>query len=104
MDFQDFKTGYYDAYHYTTKKDFAYIISNNHPADVEASWRALFIATRAGTNTKSMGSESTRAKQQSCLQPYDIYAVIVEYNIKSQSKTLCPCFKTKREGEQPPPF
>ena len=37
MDFQDFKTGYYDAYHYTTKKDFAYIISNNHPADVEAS-------------------------------------------------------------------
>ena len=82
MDFRDFKTGYYDAYHYTTKKGLAHIISNNHPADIEAPRRALVIATRAGTNTKSMGSESTRAKQQSCLQPYDIYAVIVEYNIK----------------------
>ena len=33
VNFQDFKTRYYDAYRYTTKKDPAHIISDNHPAN-----------------------------------------------------------------------
>ena len=86
--FRDFKAAYYDAYRYTTKKDPAYIISDNHPPDIEAPWTALAIATRAGTNTKSKEPGPTGPKQQRRLQPSDIYAVIVENNIKSDLK-LC---------------
>ena len=32
----------------------AYILSDNHPADIEDPRTALAIATRAGTNTKGM--------------------------------------------------
>ena len=88
LNFRDFKTGYYDAYCYTIKKDSSYIISDNHLADIEAPQTALVIATRAGTKTKTMESGPTRPKQQRRLQPSDIYVVIVEKNIKSDLK-LC---------------
>ena len=54
------------------------LISDNHPADIEALQAAPAIVTLAGTNTKSVESGSSRPKQQRRLQPSDIYAVIVE--------------------------
>ena len=95
VNFQDFKTGYYDAYRYTTKKNPTYIISDNHPADIEALRIALAIDTRAGTNTKSMEPGPTRPKQQRRLQPSNIYAVIVENNIKKDLKLSAHALKLK---------
>ena len=63
VNFRDFKTGYYDAYRCTTKKDPTYITSDNHLADIEAPQTALAIAIHAGTNTKSMEPGPTRPKQ-----------------------------------------
>ena len=97
VNFQDFKTGYYDAYRYTTKKDPAYIISDNHPADIEAPRTPLAIDTRAGTNTKSMEPGPTRPKQQRRLRPYNIYAVIVENNIKKDLKLCIHALKPKEK-------
>ena len=101
VNFQDFKTRYYDAYRYTTKKDPAHIISDNHPANIEAPRTALAIATRAGTNTKSMEPGSTRPKQQRRLQSHDIYAVIVENNIKSDLKLCAHAEKLKEKESNP---
>ena len=101
VNFQDFKTGYYDAYRYTTKKDLAYIISDNHPADIEAPRTPLAIDTRAGTNTKSMEPGPTRPKQQRRLLPYNIYAVIVENNIKKDLKLCIHALKLKEKQNNP---
>ena len=46
-DFRDFNSRYYDAYSYTTKKDLAYIVCENHPADIEAPQTAIAIAARS---------------------------------------------------------
>ena len=101
MNFRDFKTGYYDAYCYTTKKHPGYIISDNHPADIEASWTAVDIAAHAANNIKSMEPDPTRLKQQRRLQPSDIYAVIVENNIKSDLKLCALASKLKEERKAP---
>ena len=65
VNFRDFKTRYYDVYCYNTKEDPAYIISDNHPSDIKASWPALAIASCAA-NIKSMEAGPTREKQQKC--------------------------------------
>ena len=101
VNLRDFKTGYYDAYRYTPKKDPAYIIIDNHPAGIEAPRSALAIATRAGTNTKSMEPGPTRPRQQRRLQPSDIYAVIVENNIKSDLKLCAHGLKVKEKENNP---
>ena len=101
VNFRDFKTGYYDAYHCTTKKDPAYITSDNHLADIEAPQTALAVAIHAGTNTKSMEPGPTRPKQQRRLQPSDIHAVITENNIKSDLKLCAHTLKLKEKENNP---
>ena len=36
LNFFDFTTGYYNAYGYTTKQDQFYLLSDNHPPEIEA--------------------------------------------------------------------
>ena len=101
VNFQDFKTGYCDAYRYGTKKDLAYIISDNHPVDIEAPRTALAVATRAGTNTKSMEPGLTRSKQQRRLQSSNTYAVIDENNFKNDFKLCANALKLKDKEKKP---
>ena len=79
------------------KKNPAYIISDNRPADIEAPRTALAITAQAGTNTRSMELGLTRPKQHRRLQPSDIYAVIVESNIKSDFKLCAYALKLKEK-------
>ena len=77
------------------KRDPAYIMSYNHPADSEAPWTALAIATRAGTNTENIEPGPTNPKHQRHFQPSIVDDVIVESNIKSDLKLCARALKLK---------
>ena len=89
LNFRDFR-GYYPAYTYVTKKDPLYLLSENHPAEIESPQTAQATEARSERAEKRESRETPCAtnKRKRKLQPSDLYNIITKNNIKTDLQ-LC---------------
>ena len=97
MNFQDFSTGYFYAYSFTTKKDSMYIVSDNHLPEIEAPKTAKAAAVKCIALAFSI-FEEPRSKQPKKLQPADLYSIIISNNMKTDPQH-CQLAMTEKENK-----
>lgn len=102
LNFLNISTGYYNAYAYTTKKDRKYILSDNHPPEVEAPVTTKAIAARSTLGEINQNPiEPPPCKRPRSLQPSDLFDIVINNNIKDDDGLCAYANRLKKEENNP---
>ena len=98
--FQNFSTGYHDAYQYVTKEDVDFITSPGHPAVGESPQnKKALLAKSSKSKASSDTSNKSKTKRAKRLSPSELHDLIVANNIRDDDDFCSHAKKMKKEGD-----